>query len=126
MNVASGVIESEIQKSVAGVTLLKELNMVQRHDAPGVLGITGENQIYLTLKARPDLDVKYPAIGKVIAGSVNLDKLTKGYEIRSIRITRVGQTANAFKTDNETFQKLLQEKAKTLAPVKAQTPVKKK
>jgi cyclophilin family peptidyl-prolyl cis-trans isomerase len=126
MNVASGVIESEIQKSVAGVTLLKELNMVQRHDAPGVLGMTGENQIYLTLKARPDLDVKYPAIGKVIAGSVNLDKLTKGYEIRSIRITRVGQTANAFKTDNETFQKLLQEKAKTLAPVKAQTPVKKK
>jgi carboxypeptidase Q len=126
MNVASGLIESEIQKSVVGVTLLKELNMVQRHDAPGVLGMTGENQIYLTLKARPDLDVKNPAIGKVIAGSSVLEKLAKGYEIRSIRIVRVGRTATEFKTDNESFQKLLQEKAKTLAPIKSTTAPKKK
>ena len=126
MNVASGLIESEIQKSVAGVTLLKELNTTLRHNAPGVLGMTGENQIYLTLKARPDLDVKYPAIGKVIAGSSVLEKLAKGYEIRSIRIVRVGRAAADFKTDNESFQKLLQEKAKTLAPIKSKAPVKKK
>jgi len=125
MNVASGLIESEIQKSVAGVTLLKELNMVQHHDAPGVLGMTGENQIYLTLKARPDLDRMYPAIGKVIAGSSVLEKLAKGSEIRNVRIVRVGRAATDFKTDNESFQKLWQEKAKTLSPIKGKVPVKK-
>ena len=117
-NVASGVIESEIQKSVAGVKLLRELNMVQRHDAAGVFGMTGENQFYLTLKPRPDFDVKSAAIGKVIAGASVLEKLAKGDEIRSIRIVRVGKAAADFKTDNESFQKLLAEKAKTLAPLR--------
>ena len=126
MNVASGLIESEVQKSVAGVTLLRELNTTLHHDAPGVLGMTGENQIYLTLKPRPDLDVKYPAIGRVIAGAPALDKLAKGYEIRSVRIVRVGKAATDFKTDNESFQKLLQEKAKVLAPIKSTTAPKKK
>jgi carboxypeptidase Q len=124
-NLATGVIESEAQKAVAGVTLLKELNMVQRHDAPGVLGMAGENQFYLTLKPRPDLDTKSAAIGRVIAGSVILEKLAQGDEIRSIRIIRVGKAATDFRTDNESFQKLLAEKAKTLAPIKAKTPVKK-
>ena len=117
-NVASGVIESEIQKSVAGVKLVRELNMVQRHDAAGVLGMNGENQFYLTLKPRPDLDVKSAAIGKVIAGASVLEKLAKGDEIRSIRIVRVGKAAAGFKTDNESFQKLLAEKSKTLAPLR--------
>jgi cyclophilin family peptidyl-prolyl cis-trans isomerase len=125
MNVANAVIESEVQKSVAGVTLLQELNTALRHDAPGVLGMTGENQLYLTLKPRPDLDVKYPAIGRVIAGAPVLEKLAKGYEIRSVRIVRVGKAATGFKTDNESFQKLLQEKAKILAPVKGKAAAKK-
>jgi cyclophilin family peptidyl-prolyl cis-trans isomerase len=116
---ASGLIESDIQKSVAGVTLLRELNTVLKHDASGVLGMTGENQFYLTLKARSDFNAKYPAIGKVIAGAGVMEKLTKDDPIRSIRIIRVGQAATDFKTDNDSFQKLLQEKAKTLAPVKA-------
>ena len=112
------MIESEIQKSVAGVKLVRELNMVQRHDAAGVLGMNGENQFYLTLKPRPDLDVKSAAIGKVIAGASVLEKLAKGDEIRSIRIVRVGKAAAGFKTDNESFQKLLAEKSKTLAPLR--------
>ncbi len=116
---ANGLVESEIQKSVAGATLLRELNTVLKHDAAGVLGMTGENQFYLTLKARPDLDLKYPAIGKVVAGAAVLDTLTKDDAIRSIRIIRVGQAATDFKTDNDSFQKLLQEKAKTLLPIKA-------
>ncbi len=116
--VASGVIESEVQKAVAGVTLLKELNTVLKHDAPGVLGMTGENQFYLTLNPRPDLDLKHPAIGKVIAGASVLEKLAQGDDIRSVRIVRVGTAASDFNTDDESFQNLLQEKAKTLAPVK--------
>ena len=123
-NTANALIESEVQKSVANVTLLKELNTVLKHDAPGVLGMTGQNQFYLTLKPRPDLDLKYPVIGKVIAGAGVLEKLTKDDAIRSVRVIRVGQAATDFKTDNEAFQKLLQEKAKTLAPVKP--PAKKK
>lgn len=123
-NLASGSIESAIQKSVAEVVLLKELNTILKHDAAGILGMTGQNQFYLTLKARPDLDPKSVAIGKVIAGAGVLEKLTKDDAIQSIRITRVGQAATDFKTDNDSFQKLLQEKAKTLAPLKP--PVKKK
>ena len=123
-NLASGSIESPIQKSVAEVALLNELNTVLKHNAAGVLGMTGQNQFYLTLKARPDLDSKYPAIGKVIAGASVLEKLTKDDAIRSVRIIRVGQAATDFNTYNEAFQKLQQEKAKTLAPVKA--PAKKK
>jgi carboxypeptidase Q len=117
-DVASGVIESEVQKAVAGVTLLKERNTVLKHDAPGVLGMTGENQFYLTLKPRPDLDLKSPAIGRVIAGASVLEKLAQGDDIRSVRIVRVGAAASDFNTDDESFQNLLQEKAKTLAPVK--------
>lgn len=105
-------------------TPLKELNTVMKHDAPGVLGMTGQNQFYLTLKPRPDLELKNPVIGKVIAGSSVLEKLTRDDAIRSIRIVRVGKTATDFKTDTVSFQNLVQEKAKTLAPVKA--PVKKK
>jgi cyclophilin family peptidyl-prolyl cis-trans isomerase len=123
-NLASGSIESDLQKSVPAFTPLHELNTVMKHDAPGVLGMTGQNQFYLTLKSRPDLDPKYPIIGKVIAGASVLEKLTKDDAIRNIIIRRIGKAATDFKTDTDSFQKLLAEKAKILAPVKA--PAKKK
>ena len=47
------------------------------------------------------------AIGRTVAGLDLLKTIKKGDAIRSIRIVRVGQAARDFKTDDETFQKLL-------------------
>jgi hypothetical protein len=41
----------------------------------------------------------------VIAGADLLQGLKKGDQIRSVRITRVGQAARDFKTDDEAFKK---------------------
>jgi hypothetical protein len=43
----------------------------------------------------------------VIAGKDQLAGLKKGDAIRSIRITRVGQAARDFRTDDEAFGKLM-------------------
>jgi len=103
----NGVVVSEIQKSVAIPSLPLAINTALKHDAAGVLGISGPNAFYLTLQKNPALDKKSTAIGKVIAGLDLLPELKKGDAIRSIRITRVGQAARDFKTDDEAFKKLL-------------------
>jgi cyclophilin family peptidyl-prolyl cis-trans isomerase len=80
---------------------------VLKHDAAGVLGLSGPNTFYLTLQKKPGLNRKSAALGSVIAGLSNLKELKKGDAIRSIRITRVGQAARDFKTDDEAFKKLM-------------------
>jgi cyclophilin family peptidyl-prolyl cis-trans isomerase len=64
------------------------------------------------LKKNNGLDKKSAALGTVIAGLSQLESLKKGDAIRSIRITRVGQAARDFKTDDEAFKKLMEEKKK--------------
>ncbi len=116
---ASAVIASEIQKKFAVKALPKQLNAAVKHDAAGVLGIAAPNAFYLTLKANPGFDKKYTALGKVIAGADVLAQLKKDDAIASIRITRVGQAARDFKTDDESFKKLLEAataKKKTTRP----------
>jgi cyclophilin family peptidyl-prolyl cis-trans isomerase len=116
---ANGVITSDIQKKFAVKSLPKQLNAAVKHDAAGVLGMSAPNAFYLTLKPAPSLDKKYPAVGKVIAGADALAQMKKGDAVRSIRITRVGQAAQSFKTDDESFKKLLEAatgKKKTTTP----------
>jgi len=103
----SGLIVSEVQKSVAVPSLPNAANVVLKHDIVGVLGVSAPNAFYLTLQKNPALDKKFTAIGKVIAGLALLQDVKNGDAIRSIRITRVGQAARDFKTDDETFLKLL-------------------
>jgi hypothetical protein len=104
----NGIIVSEIQKSVAVPSLPIALNGALKHEAAGILGISAPNAFYLTLQKNAALDKKFTAIGKVIAGLDLLQDLKKGDAIRSIRITRVGQAARDFKTDDEAFKKLLE------------------
>ena len=85
-------------------------NPALKHDAAGVLGVSGSNAFYLTLQKRAGLDKKATAIGRTIAGFDLLRTVKKGEAIRSIRIVRVGQAARDFKTDDEAFQKLLETK----------------
>ena len=72
----------------------------------------GPNQFYITLQKNAGLDGRYTALGKVIAGADGLKEIKKGDPIRFIRITRVGQAARDFKTDDEAFKKLMTPAAK--------------
>ena len=105
-------IVSDVQKSVAIPKLPKTTNKALKHDAAGVIGLSGPNTFYLTLQKKGNLDGKSAAIGRVIAGADHLAGLKKGEPIRSIRITRVGQAARDFKTDDEGFGKLMDTKKK--------------
>jgi len=100
-------IVSDTQKSVAVARLPKTTNRSLKHDAAGVLGLSGPNTFYLTLQKKGNLNGRWPALGKVIAGLSSLNDLKKGDTIRGIRITRVGQAARDFKTDDEAFNRLL-------------------
>lgn len=104
---ANGVIVSDIQKSVAVKTLPKQLNAVLKHDGAGFLGLSAPNAFYITLAKNRGYDRRYSAIGKVIAGADYLAQIKKSDAIRSVRITRVGQAASDFKTDDEGFGKLV-------------------
>ena len=104
----AGLVVSEAQKSVAIPSLPLAANPALKHDAAGVLGVSGPNAFILTLQKRAGLDKKATAIGKTIAGLDLLRSVKKGDAIRSIRIVRVGQAARDFKTDDEAFRKLLE------------------
>jgi carboxypeptidase Q len=105
----NGVVVSDTQKSVAVKTLPKTTNAVLKHDGAGVLGMAAPNAFYVTLQKNAGLDKKYTAIGRVIAGADLLAEITRSEPIRSIRITRVGQAASDFRTDDEGFNRLLAE-----------------
>jgi carboxypeptidase Q len=106
----AGLIVSEVQKSVAVPTLPLSPNAALKHDAAGVLGVSGPNAFYLTLQKKGGLDRRSTAIGRTIAGLDLLKTIKKGDAIRSIRIVRVGDAARDFKTDDESFKKLLEGK----------------
>jgi carboxypeptidase Q len=106
--VLAGLVVSDVQKSVAVPALPLSRNAALKNDVAGVLGVTGPNAFYLTLRKRAGLDKTATAIGKTIAGLDLLKTLKKGDAIRSIRIVRVGDAARDFKTDDEAFKKLLE------------------
>ena len=106
--VVAGLVVSDVQKSVAVPALPLSRNAALKNDVAGVLGVTGPNAFYLTLRKRAGLDKTATAIGKTIAGLDLLKTLKKGDAIRSIRIVRVGDAARDFKTDDEAFKKLLE------------------
>jgi hypothetical protein len=103
----SGTVVSDIQKTVAIARLPKTKNVAVKHDAAGVLGLMGPNQFYITLQKNAGLDGRYTALGKVVAGADAVKDIKNGDPIRFIRITRVGQAARDFKTDDEAFGKLM-------------------
>ena len=88
--------------------LPKVLNRTLAHEGPGIVGITTANQFYVTTAKKPGFDKKYTAIGKVIAGTGQIDQVKLGDRVQSVRFIRVGQAAKDFKTDDEAFKALLQ------------------
>ena len=104
----NALVDSEIQRSVAVADLPLDPNAAVKHDAPGVLGLSGPNSFYLTLGSDSDLDGRFTALGRLVAGSDVLGEFSAGDEIRSVRILRSGEAARAFMTDDEAFRRLLQ------------------
>jgi carboxypeptidase Q len=103
-----GLIVSATQKSVAVASLPKTINPALKHDAAGVVGVSAPNAFYITLEKTSGFDKKYTAVGKVVAGAGSLKDIKKTDPIRSIRITRVGQAARDFKTDDAAFKALVE------------------
>ena len=108
----NGLIESETQKAVTIAKLPKTTNAALKHDAAGVLGMSGPNTFYLTLKRNSGLDRKSAAIGRIMAGTDVLPELKAADAIRNVRIVRVGQAARDFKTDDDAFKALMEKAGK--------------
>jgi hypothetical protein len=109
----NAIVLSDIQKSVmVAKPLPKVLNAAVKHDAAGVFGVTSNNGFYLTTEKNPKADKKFTALGKVVVGLGELQGFKKGDVIRAIRITRVGDAARNFKSDDEAFKALLAPKKK--------------
>lgn len=103
----SGTVVSDTQKSVAIARLPLIQNPAVKHEVAGVLGLSGPNQFYITTQKNKGLDKKFTALGRIVAGVGELSEVKKGEAIRGIRITRVGDAARNFKTDDEAFNKLM-------------------
>jgi carboxypeptidase Q len=104
----TGLVVSDVQKTVAVPSLPLTPNTAVKNDGPGVLSLTGPNAFALTLRARPGLDRTATALGRTIAGLDLLKAVKAGDPIRSIRILRVGQAARDFQTDDEAFRKMME------------------
>jgi len=78
---------------VSGSKLRKERNYEIKQNKAGVLGMNKPTEFYITTGSKSGYENKFTAIGTVIAGKDIIENLAAGDEIRSVRITRVGQTA---------------------------------
>jgi len=101
------VLDSETQRAMDVPGLPLTPNPAVRHDAAGVLGLSGPDAFYLTLRGDSSLDARFTALGRIVAGAGALQGLATGDEIRRIRILRSGAAASAFDVGDEAFRRLL-------------------
>jgi len=84
-----------------------------RHDSPGTLSManagpgTNGSQFFITHTATPWLDNKHTVFGRVIKGQDVVNQIKQGDRINSLTIIRKGKDAEAFKTDQESFNAAL-------------------
>jgi cyclophilin family peptidyl-prolyl cis-trans isomerase len=105
--VLTAIIDSETQRSMSVEDLPIDPNPAVSHDGPGVFGISATNAFYVTLQAKPGLDGRFTALGRVVAGSHVLPDMAAGDGIQRIRILRSGESAMSFDTSDEAFGELL-------------------
>jgi peptidylprolyl isomerase len=86
-----------------------------KHDKPGVLSManagpgTNGSQFFITIVPTPHLDGKHTVFGYVVQGQNIVNTIKQGDRIQRVTIIRNGADANAFKTDQENFDRLLRQ-----------------
>jgi peptidylprolyl isomerase len=92
-----------------------EIDPVLKHDKPGILSManagpgTNGSQFFITLVPTPHLDGKHTVFGQVVQGQNIVNATRQGDRIVSVTIIRNGTAANAFKADQENFDKLIKD-----------------
>ncbi|TVQ21743.1 MAG: peptidylprolyl isomerase [Spirochaetaceae bacterium] len=100
-----------------GYTFADEFHPELRHDGPGVLSManrgpaTNGSQFFITHTATPWLNGAHTVFGRVVEGQNVVDAIRQGDSIQSVRIERVGSAAEAFRVDQQMFDRLRTEAA---------------
>ncbi|MDR2543246.1 MAG: peptidylprolyl isomerase [Treponema sp.] len=84
-----------------------------QHNRPGILSManagpgTNGSQFFITIVPTPHLDGRHTVFGHVVQGQNIVNTTRQGDRIERITIIRNGEEANAFKADQENFDRLL-------------------
>ncbi|MEW6652252.1 MAG: M20/M25/M40 family metallo-hydrolase [Bacteroidota bacterium] len=98
-----------------GYEFPNEIYTGHSHNKAGMLGManagphTNGSQFYITLADRSYLDGNYTLFGWVTEGMEVVNKIAQGDTIRNVTITRIGEKANAFNVNTESFLKMVEE-----------------
>lgn len=98
-----------------GYNFPDEIDPVLKHDKPGVLSManagpgTNGSQFFITIVPTPHLDGRHTVFGQVVQGQNIVNTTRQGDTIQRITIIRNGAAANAFRADQENFDRLLRE-----------------
>ncbi|MCX7874831.1 MAG: M20/M25/M40 family metallo-hydrolase [Melioribacteraceae bacterium] len=85
------------------------------HNKAGMLGManagphTNGSQFYITLADRSYLDGNYTLFGWVEEGMDVVNKIVQGDTIKTVSIVRIGEKANKFKPNTDSFLKMVEE-----------------
>jgi len=92
-----------------GYSFYDEFHSSLRHDRPGTLSManagpnTNGSQFFITHTPTPHLDDRHSVFGYVVEGMEVVNSIRQNDRIENISIIRKGESANAFKTDQEAF-----------------------